>query len=208
MALALLLLVPPARGAETIKTIKTVDAQISTAGARATPVAAVTVAPAPRPTPGLDDAARLCTDLSKIGDSTELSPLLDRAASLLGASGIIVWMCSPDRRELYPAASSGYDARLFTRIGSIGRDASNLTASAFRDGVVRTSAAMGPAAAALAVPLIAPTGAVGVLSAEIRDVMDVDKDRVAIATIVAAQLAALLGSISAADSTPAHKAQA
>jgi hypothetical protein len=206
MALALLLLVPPGRGPETIKIVET---PITPAAAKAPPVAPVSVAAPPRVTPtALDDVARLCTDLAKIGSSAELSPLLDRAAAILGASGIIVWMSSPDGRELYPAASSGYDARLFTRIGSIARDASNLTAAAFREGAARTSAAMGPAAAALAMPLIAPTGAVGVLSAELRDVMEVDSDRMAMATIVAAQLAALLGSMSVADAAPAQKAQA
>ena len=144
----------------------------------------------------LEAAARLCTDFGKIADSTELAALLDRAAGVLGASGIIVWLASPDRRELFPAAAAGYDARMIARIGSTPRDASNLTAAAFRDGVVRTSAAMGPSSAAIAAPLMTPQGAVGVLSAELRDVIDVDADRIALTTIFAAQLATLLGSMS------------
>jgi hypothetical protein len=119
---------------------------------------------------------------------------------VLGASGAIVWMTTPDRHELYPAAGAGYDARVLARIGSIRRDASNVTAAALRDAAPRTSAGLGPSAAALAVPLMTPLGPVGVFSAELRDVDTVDEARLAVATIFAAQFATLLGSMAPAAS--------
>jgi GAF domain len=120
--------------------------------------------------------------------------LLARAAKVLDASGAVVWMASPDGRELYPAASAGYDERLLTRIGNIPRTANNVTAGAIRSGTPRSSARDGQAAAALAVPLLTPLGAIGVLSAELKNVPEVDETCLAMATIFAAQLASLVGS--------------
>jgi len=165
--------------------------------------------PAPPPPPAfsrLPDAAAVCVDLARLSDSNQISALLERAASVLNASGIVVWMASEDRNELFPAASAGYDDRLLTRIGSIARDASNLTAAAFRDGVSRTSARGDASAAALAVPLVTPDGPVGIFSAEIKDVPEVDPARLAVSTIFAAQLSTLLGSIAVAPTAAAVSA--
>jgi hypothetical protein len=162
----------------------------------------------------LREAAAVCTDLGRVSQSIEIAALLDRAAKVLTASGAIVWMASPDGREMYPAASAGYDERLLNRIGAIARDASNVTAAAFRDASPRTSPSIGSSAAALAVPLMTPLGPVGVFSAEIREVVTVDEARLAVATIFAAQLASLLGSMATSTGdavpgmAPAAKAQA
>ena len=126
---------------------------------------------------------------------------MGRAADVLSASGVIVWVASENRDELFPAAASGYDQRLFERIGSIRRDASNLTASSFRGGVSKTTARREGAPSALAVPLLTPHGPVGVFSAELREVAEVDTDRLAVAAIFAAQLASLLGSINGSTET-------
>ena len=154
------------------------------------------------PTLNLREAAAVCTELGRVSQSNEISALLDRAAHVLNASGVIVWMASTDGRELYAAASAGYDDRLLARIGSIPRAAANVTAGALRDAAPKTSPRVGAAAAALAVPLMTPLGPVGVLSAEILNVASVDETRMAIATIFAAQLALLLGSMA----TPAPSA--
>lgn len=171
----------------------------SAASARNAPGAPGTRAPAV----SLTDAAAVCTELGRVSQSIEITALLERAATVLNASGAIVWMATADRHEIYPAASAGYDERLLARIGSIKRDAANVTAAALREAAPRTSPRVGTSAAALAVPLMTPLGPVGVLSAEIRDVIAVDETRLAVATIFAAQLATLLGSMSAAESSPA-----
>jgi hypothetical protein len=152
------------------------------------------VPPAPSVSPdGWRDAATLCTDIARVSDSHEVSALLARAASLLNASGIVLWMTANGDGELAPAASTGYDERLVARLGKISRDADNVTAAAYRDAAPKTSAARGDASAALAIPLLTPGGPVGVLSAEIREASDVDAQRQALATILAAQLSMLLG---------------
>jgi hypothetical protein len=135
--------------------------------------------------------------LARASQSIEVSSLLARAAKVLDASGAVVWMASPDGRELYPAASTGYDERLLSRIGTIPRTANNVTAGAIRSGTPRASPRVGQSAAALAVPLLTPLGAVGVLSAELKNIPEVDETRLAMATIFAAQLASLVGSRSA-----------
>ena len=161
--------------------------------------------PPPAPVVALADAAAVCVDLARLSDSGEISKLLERAAAVLNATGIVVWMASEDRAELFPAAAAGYDERLFSRIGSIPRDASNLTGAAFRDGSPKTSPGSESAAAALAVPLMTPEGPVGVLSAELKPLGQVDPSRLAVATIFAAQLSMLLGSMTVA--TPAEVSQ-
>jgi hypothetical protein len=145
------------------------------------------------------EAAALCTDIARVSDSQDVAALLARAAGLLHASGIVLWMASEGGHELAPAAAAGYDDRLLSRMGTISREADNLTAAAFRDAVVKISPSRGDAAAALAVPLITPAGPAGVLSAELRDA-GVDPPRQAIATILAAQLSMLLGSVPATES--------
>jgi hypothetical protein len=199
---------PPRTAVDTLRPAS-VRAVSEAPGVERPSVAATTAAPAPLPSVSLPSTARLCTDLAKIEDSAQLSGLLDRAADVLGASGIIVWMTSPDTGELYPVAASGYDARLLARVGSISRDDANLTAAAFRDGSVKTSEKAGSSAAALAAPLVGPAGAVGVLSAELREVGAVDDQRQAVAAIFAAQLAAVLssGDATAASASDVPSAQ-
>jgi hypothetical protein len=160
-------------------------------------------APSTTPWLSLREAAAVCTDLGRVSQSIEISALLQRAANVLNASGVVVWMASSAGRELYPAASAGYDERLLARIGSIPRDAANVTAGALRDAAPRTSPALGSSAAALAVPLMTPIGPVGVFSAEIRELSEVDEARMAVAAIFAAQLATLLGSMA----TPAIQSE-
>lgn len=158
--------------------------------------------PAAPAVPGLlREAASVCTDLGRVSQSIEISVLLERAARVLDATGVIVWMASPETAELYPAASAGYNERLLARIGSIPRDSNNLTASALRDAASKTSSRGGQSAAALAVPLMTPLGPVGVLSAEIREPSEVDETRLALAIIFAAQLATILGSMATPAAT-------
>ena len=176
-------------------TARPLSSHAALAGSASPPGSAAADRPA---APSLREAAAICTELGRVSQSIEISALLGRASHVLNASGMIVWMAAPDLRELYVAASAGYDDRLLARIGSIPRDAANVTAGAFRDAATRKSPGLGASAAALAVPLMTPLGPVGVLSAEIRDVTDIDDTRMAIATIFAAQLATLLGSMATA----------
>lgn len=154
------------------------------------------------PLRAIQAVSEICSDMSTLADTGALSGALDRAASALDASGVIVWITSNDGNTLSPVASHGFDQKLVTRIGRIPRDSANLTAAAFRENLARVSAATPTAPAALAVSLCGPSGPVGVLSVELKPDIPADEARVALATIFAAQLATLANPISSAPAAP------
>jgi hypothetical protein len=122
-----------------------------------------------------------------------LSPLLERAATLLDAAGIILWMADPDGRELNPVLSHGYPQHLVNRLGTIPRGAENATAAAFRSGVLQTVFSDNGSNGAIAAPLVTSGGCVGVMAVEVRGATEKLDANLAAATIVAAQLASLVG---------------
>jgi hypothetical protein len=172
-----------------------------------TPVAVAPPAPAPAPAPPLDlppptridvpEIARLCGDLARITDTRSLPGLLERTATLIDASGIVLWIADPDGRELAPIVTFGYPQQTVTRLGTIARDSENATAAAFRTCLLQTVDADEVSAGALAAPLVTPMGCVGVMAAEIRHAGERDDVVLAAAGIVAAQLATLVGPPSA-----------
>jgi PAS domain-containing protein len=153
---------------------------------------------APPSVPQLPDVdlagvATLCTELCRVVDTRTIPAALERVASLLDASGIIVWIADPDGRELAPVIAHGYPQNLVNRLGMIPRDAENVTAAAFRTCLVQTVNSDAVSPGAIAAPLVTPSGAVGVMAAEIRHGGERNVATRAVAAIVAAQLATLLG---------------
>lgn len=154
-----------------------------------------TPAPTPPPVPAFDftAVAALCTDLSRVDDTMALPPLLERAATLLDAAGIILWIADPDGRELNPVLAQGYPQHLVNRLGTIPRAAENATAAAFRSATLQTVYGDGTTNGAIAAPLVTCGGCVGVMAAEVRGDTEKISANLAAATILAAQLAALVG---------------
>ena len=170
--------------------------------APAEPVEAVKPVEPGVPVTAIASVGEICSDLSTLSDVGALSGALARAADVLGASGMIVWVASNDGGTLAPVATHGFDARLVARIGKVARESSNLTAAAFRENAARVSAATAVLPAALAVAMCGPSGPVGVLSAELRAGRHADVACVALATIFAAQLATLAFPVAAAKAGP------
>jgi hypothetical protein len=141
----------------------------------------------------LDSVATLCTELARISDTRALPALLEKSAEALNASGIVLWIADPDGRELSPIVTHGYSPTIVTRLGTIQRDAENATAAAFRTGLLQTVKADAVSLGAIAAPLVAPAGPVGVMAAEVRSDGEQDAAKLATATILAAQLATLVG---------------
>jgi GAF domain-containing protein len=167
---------------------------------------APSVSPPPQPAggvgpaePDLDAVSRLCVAFSRIGDPSTLPQLIQQAAAVLNASGLIVWMANPTTRVLQPVLSHGYSELALTRIGELAPEEDNATAEAYRTSELRIVEGSGDTHGALAVPVITPAGCVGVLAAEIRDGGEKKRARQAVAVIVAAQLASL------ASESPAAK---
>jgi hypothetical protein len=137
--------------------------------------------------------AHLCTDLGRVQTSEELQPLLEEAARIIGAIGLIVWISDPAGEELAPALVYGYSDKVLAQLPTVRRDADNATAAAFRSG--RTCAMNGSAhgSGALVVPLIESYGCTGVLAIELQDGREQTTFVEAAATIVAAALTQLIG---------------
>lgn len=152
--------------------------------------------------------AALCVDLARVVDTRALPSMLDRAASLLDASGIILWIADPDGRELNPIFAQGYPPQLVNRLGTIARDAENATAAAFRTSLVQTVMADAFSPGAIAAPLVTSGGCVGVMAAEVRHDSERQDTKLAAATIVAAQLATLVGPPAARNHSKAGAAGA
>jgi CHASE3 domain sensor protein len=149
-------------------------------------------------TPKLLRTAQLCSELARVGESQQLPSLLERAAKVLDASGIIVWVAEPSRQALTPAISHGYEDKVVSRMGSIHRDANNAAAAAYRSSEVRTVAGDAFTSGAMIVPLMTSDGCVGVLSAEMKGGSEKDESSQALASIFAAQLATLVATPAAA----------
>jgi hypothetical protein len=137
--------------------------------------------------------ASLCTDLARVVDTQDLPKLLERASSLLDASGIILWIADPDARELNPIMAQGYPPQLLNRLGALPRSAENATAAAFRTSLLQTVRGNGISNGAIAAPLVTASGCVGVMAAEVRDAAEQQDSKLAAAAIMAAQLATLVG---------------
>ncbi|SRR6266567_6920334 len=154
----------------------------------------VPVRPAPPvPTVNLDSVASLCVDLAKVADVRALPPLLERAAAVLDASGIVVWIADPDGRELAPILVHGYPPQLANRLVTLTRDAQNVTAAAFRTGLLQTVKGDAVSNGAVAAPLVAVGGCVGVMAAEMQHGGEQQESLLSAARIIAAQLATLVG---------------
>ncbi|HXH05201.1 MAG TPA: GAF domain-containing protein, partial [Vicinamibacterales bacterium] len=147
--------------------------------------------------------ADLCLELARISDTRPVPRLLERAARLLDATGLIVWVADPDGRELHPVMAHGYPPAALARIGPIPRDADNATAAAFREGEIRIVRSDAFSHGAIAAPLVAPSGCVGVVAAEVLHEREQRPAARAAAAIIAAQLASLL-----APSAPPSAARA
>jgi len=149
-------------------------------------------------------AAAVCTDLSRITATSALPGLLGRAAVVLDASGLILWISAGE--QLFPVMAHGYSNDMLARMNPIARDAENAAASAWRTGQL----AVVPAAAtggqgAIVTPLFGLHSCIGVLSAELRQGENSPSVQ-AVATMIAAQLSTVVPAWPAGSLTPASSA--
>ena len=153
-------------------------------------------------------AAAVCTDLSRITTTAALPGLLGRAAGVLDASGLILWISAGE--QLFPVMAHGYSDDTLARMGPIARDAENAAASAWRTGQLAVvPAATTGGQGAIVTPLFGLHSCIGVLSAELRQGENSPSVQ-AVATNIAAQLTTVVpawpaGSFSPADSAPSSE---
>lgn len=146
------------------------------------------------PAPDLAVLASLCTDFGRVEHADEVQPLLQRAAALLDASGLIVWLWDGASQELKPALVHGYSDRVLAQLPGVRRSDDNPTAAAFRSGEPCTIGGNDHASGALALPLLAPRGCAGVLAIELQQgTATKTESACAVATILASLLSQLVG---------------
>jgi transcriptional regulator with XRE-family HTH domain len=141
--------------------------------------------------PSLSAAAHLCTKLARVDDTRDMAPLLDAAAGILGAVGLIVWVWDPHGRELKPALAHGYGDDVLAQLPRVRRDADNATATAFRSAHTCLVNSSDGANGAVVVPLMTAGGCVGAFAVELPKGGEKRESVRALATIFAAQLATL-----------------
>jgi hypothetical protein len=162
-----------------------------------------------RPTLDLAAVAAVCTDLSRITTSADLPDLLGRAADVLDASGLIVWISAGE--QLFPVTAHGYTPETLGRLSPVPRGADNAVASAWRTGMMTTVPARGGNRGAIVTPLFGLHSTIGVLSTEVRRGED-DPAVQAVAAMIAAQLATVVpawpaGSVTGDQSAAESKAR-
>jgi hypothetical protein len=151
-------------------------------------------------------AATVCTDLSRITTTAALPGLLGRAAGVLDASGVILWISAGE--QLFPVIAHGYSADALARMGPIPRDAENAAASSWRTGQLAiVPAATTGGQGAVVTPLFGLHSCIGVLSVEVRHGEDNPAVQ-AVATMIAAQLSTVVPAWPAGSLAPGSASEA
>jgi hypothetical protein len=163
----------------------------------------------PWSTPSLDlgPAADLCVELGGVQSGDQLAALMARAASVLEAKGLVLWVSESGGGVLRPTMAHGYSERVLQRMGTLSADGDNVTSLAFRTRQPQVVRGSIDGQGALAVPLITGSGCVGVLAAEVQGAKPGDA-RFAIARIIAAQLSTLIAPPVSADVSTGASARA
>lgn len=191
--LVVLFLIPMARTSET--EAETVDTGLSLNSIAPQPVVApAEPAPTGRNAAVLRAAASLATDFGRVRDADEMGRLLGRAATLMDASGIVIWLGNATGSDLHPILAHGYGAQALSRMPPVPRSADNAAGAAYRTGKMQIVLAHpGGAAGAIVAPILSAYGCIGAFSAEIQGGGEASESVQALATIFAAQLAPVLG---------------
>jgi hypothetical protein len=149
--------------------------------------------------PDLLAAAQLCTKLGRVDETCEAAPLLQEAARILDAVGLIVWVWHPQATELRPALAQGYSDKVLAQLPKVKRDTDNATAAAFRSAQTCVVNRGDLASGAVVVPLMTAVGCVGVLAIELQHGSEQRESVRALGTIFAAQLARVVGAARPAE---------
>lgn len=158
---------------------------------------------APAPTPAadidLEALAQLCVELGCVTSGDGTQSLLQQAARQIGAAGLIVWALDPREWQLQAALAHGYSPRLVAQLPMVGRDDNNATAEAFRSMQTRVFHDSASGKCAVAIPLRTAMGCVGVLAVELERGLEATTSRIALATVIAAQLAPIADGLARPD---------
>lgn len=137
--------------------------------------------------------AEVCASVARAADWNELTPALAGAASLMQAEGMTLWTWDQRCNALSPAWAHGYADELVARMPRVTREADNALAAAWREARVVVVPATPGSTGAVVAPMVTPDGCLGVVALELAETREADQLIQAMATILAAQLAAVMG---------------
>jgi len=201
-ALVVLLLIPRARRSDGEVDATSLSSITSIAPS---PAIAPQVAPTSQHSHVLTAAASLATDFGRVRDADEMSRLLGRAATLMDASGVVIWLGSTAGADLQPILAHGYGSQALSRMTPVPRSADNAAGAAYRTGLMQIVLSRpGGTAGAIVAPILSADGCIGALPAEILNGGEASDSAQALATIFAAHLATVLADTSSSN----HSAEA
>jgi hypothetical protein len=137
--------------------------------------------------------AHLCTRLACAQEAHEVTAVLEEAAAILDAVGLILWIPDSASIALTPVFAHGYPEELIAQAARITTDADNACAEAFRTGRMCVVRGTDVRTGAIVAPLLTPMGCAGVLALEVRNGSEEREDVRAAVTILAAQVSTLMG---------------
>jgi hypothetical protein len=154
--------------------------------------------------PLLEGAAEICTAFGAAQERSQLASALARAADLMEARGLIVWIGDAEREALRPVIAHGYADHTLARMAVIPRTADNAAAAAYRTGELQIARARHDGTpGAVVAPMLAPDGCIGALTAEVKAGSELSLPLQALARLCAAQLTAVFA-LPPAASEPAR----
>jgi len=156
--------------------------------------------------PMIKSASEICTDLGRVADQNDLVKLLGRAADLIDASGLVVWVGNTSGGDLRPALAHGYAPQAVAKMPAVPKSANNAAAAAYRTGALQIVLARpGASNGALVAPLLTADGCIGALSAEIKGRGETSDTTQSLTVLLAAQLASVLAPVTVAEAPVADR---
>ena len=111
-------------------------------------------------------AAELCADIARADDGQTLAALVDRAAAVIGAAGIVVWLDGRDN-ELVPVLAHGYGPHARGLLGTLPLTEENMTTRAWHSGQLQWVDGDARSRGAIAAPMFQGVRRTGVLAVEL-----------------------------------------
>jgi len=145
-------------------------------------------------------AADLATDVGRARDFDDLARLIARAAELMDAKGVVVWVGGVSGADLKPVLAHGYPPQLLARMPSVPRGGDNAAAKAYRTGTLQSVLSRpGESNGALVAPILTADGCIGAVSAEIKSGGEGSEPIQSLAVLFAAQLANVISAAPAVE---------
>jgi hypothetical protein len=171
----------------------------------AAPVQTSTPITVEQPAMDLIPAAELCADIARADDGQTLAALLDRAAGVIGAAGIVVWLDGGDS-ELVPGLVHGYGPHARGLLGTLPLAEENITTRAWHSGLLQWVDGEAGSRGAIAAPMFQGVRRTGVLAVELREGAKAAALPRALTGILAAQFATAVSPQAAPAATPSLEA--